>query len=340
MMPEGELAPSPIGATIGELIWGMAISQALYITAKLALIDLLCESPKSAEAIAQAIGAHEPSVQRLLQMLTTVNILTEEADGSFRPTSLGEQLASGHARSSRAMAILMGSPFVWQAWGRLEEAVMTGRPAFDQHFGESFFEYLDRRPAEASIFHAAMTGSSTGAIPDLLEAYDFTGCTRIVDVAGGHGALLQAILERYPQATGVLCDLPAVVEEARALKGSAVAQRCEFVGADMFQAVPAGGDVYILRNILHDWNDAQVIQLLQNCRRAIAADGRLLHIGLVLGPPNAPDFVRLLDLTMLALLPGRERTETEFRALFADAGFGLNRVIQLSGSTVIEGVPV
>jgi hypothetical protein len=340
MLLENGSAHRPPRFNIGEMIWGMAMSQAVYVTAKLGIIDALCEGPKTARVIAHAVRAHEPSLRRLLQMLTTIDILNEEADGTFRPTATGELLASGHARSSRAMAILMASPFVWQAWGRLEEAVMTGKPAFDQHFGESFFEFLDGRPEEAMIFHAAMTGSSSGDSTSVLEAYDFSGCRRIVDVGGGKGALLQAILNRYPRASGVLCDLPAVAAAAQAQMDLAVAHRCEFVGADMFQEVPAGGDVYILRNILHDWNDAQVLQLLQNCRRAMAADGKLLHIGLVLGPPNAPDFGRLLDLTMLALLPGRERSEAELQALYAAAGFRLNRVIPLSGSTIVEGVAV
>jgi hypothetical protein len=164
------------------------------------------------------------------------------------------------------MAIMMGSPFMWRPWGEFHDAVVTGRRAFDQRHGESFFEYLGRRPQDAAVFNAAMTSGMSGELAAILTAYNFSGCNRIVDVGGGHGTFLRGVLERYPHVTGVLCDVPPVVAEASARLGATPA-RCEFVGVDMFQSVPAGGDAYILRSIIHDWSDAEDTQILRNCRR-------------------------------------------------------------------------
>ncbi len=340
MEPEEPRASQPQGASLSEMIWGLAMSQALYVTAKLAIIDQLQDSALSSHELAHAVGAYEPSLRRLLHALTTIDILREDENGRFTATALGEQLHADHPQSRRAMAILMGSSFVWQSWSHLHASVMTGRPAFDLVFGEPFFEYLAHAPQDGAIFNAAMTSGSHNDVPAILAAYDFSGCTTIVDVGGGHGALLRGILEHYPHLTGILCDLPAVVAAADELRKSSVANRCEFVGTDMFESVPANGDAYILKSILHDWNDAQVLHLLRNCRRAIRDHGKLVHIGTVLKPSNEPDFGKWLDLTMLVLLPGRERTEAEFRELYAAAGFHLTQVIETDGPIIVEGVAV
>ncbi len=339
-MSEEPHVPNPPGASLTDMIWGLAISQALYVAARLAIVDHLQDGPKTAHEIAAAIGAHELSLQRLLRVLTTIDILTEDASGRFTATALGEQLRSDHPQSKRAMAILMGSPFVWQPWSHLHESIMTGTPAFDHVFGQPFFEYLERTPQDGAVFNTAMTSGSSNDVPAILAAYDFSGCAKIVDVGGGEGALLRGILEQYPHLTGVLCDLPSVVAAAHELRQSSVADRCEFVGTDMFQSVPAGGDVYILKSILHDWNDAQALKLLQNCRQAITDHGKLLHIGTVLKPSNEADFGKWLDLTMLVLLPGRERTAAAFRELYAAAGFDLTLVIEMEGPTIVEGTAV
>jgi hypothetical protein len=217
---------------------------------------------------------------------------------------------------------------------------VTGEPVFDRVYGESFFEYLGRRPDEAAQFNAAMTSSSTRSLPALLAAYDFSDCSRIVDVGGGQGTTLRGILEQYPQVTGVLFDLPSVVAEADRLRAPGLADRCEFVGGDMFQSVPAGGDAYFLRLIIHDWSDPEAIQILRNCRQAMADHGKLLLIEFVLKPSNEPDFGKWLDLNMLVLLTGRERTEVEFQELFAAAGFKLTQIISLGGPSLVEGIPM
>ena len=336
---ESPIAPPPAAVLAGH-ISGFMRSQTVHVAAKLGIADLLRDGPQSADALAAPLGAHAPSLRRLLLALTTIGILVEDDGGRFATTPLGALLRADHPQSARPFAILMGEPMVWRAWGALEETILTGAPAFDRVFGAPFFAYVAQRPEEAAVFNAGMTSLSGGHLSAILANYDFAGCTRIVDVAGGQGALLRGILERYPRATGVLCDLPSVVAGAHALKASAVAGRCEVVGVDMFRAVPAGGDTYLLKMILHDWADAEALQILRNCRQAIAAGGRLLVCDAVLAPPNAPDPAKWTDLNMLVLVTGRERTEEEFRGLYAAAGFRLTRTIPAGGLAILEGVPV
>jgi hypothetical protein len=333
-------APRADGGALSQLIWGFTVSQAVYVTAKLGIVDALRERPKTAREVAEAVGAHEPSLLRLLRALTTVDILVEDGHQRFTATPTGELLRSDHPHSVRAIALGQGGPLVWRPWGELCAAIQTGKPTFDQVHGESFFDYLCHQPEQAALFDAAMTSISSSEVPVILAAYDFTSLTKIVDVGGGQGALMRGILEWYPQATGVLFDLLPVVAEAQVLKNSAVAARCTFIGGDMFRSIPLGGDAYILRSILHDWSDAEAIQILRNCRQAIADQGKLLVIELLVTPSNQPDFAKWLDLHMLVLLTGRERIEAEFRELFAAAGFQLTRIIPLGGRAIIEGVPM
>ena len=187
---------------------------------------------------------------------------------------------------------------------------------------------------------AALNTSTSSQLADILEAYDFAGITRIVDVGGGQGALLRGILERYLGARGVLCEMPSVAAEARDLRGSAVEARCEFAGGDMFQSVPLGGQVYILKRIIHDWSDAEAIQILRNCRQAISDIGRIILVERIIGPSNQPDPAKWSDLTMLVMLTGRERSEPEYRGLYEAAGFKLTRVIPAGEFSIIEGAPV
>jgi hypothetical protein len=336
MHEEVKSNPQP---SIRDLLWGFAISQAVYVAANLAIFDFLGNGPKTSGELANSVAAHEPSLRRLLRALTSVNLLVED-NGQFAATPMGEQLRSDHPESWRPFALFLGMPIHWRAWGELETAIMTGKPVFDQVHGLPFFDYFEQRPDEAAVFNAAMTSGSSNELPAILVAYDFSEFTRIVDVGGGHGLLLRGILEGYPQARCVLCDLPSVVANAYQIRNTAVETRCEFVGVDMFQSVPSGGDVYILKSILHDWNDDEAVQILRNCRQAISDQGKLLHIGEVLKPSNEPDFAKWLDLTMLINLTGRERTEAEFRELYDAAGFRLSRVIPTGGPTIVEGIPV
>ncbi len=333
-------APGADGGTLNQLIWGFTRSQAVYVTAKLGIVDVLSDGAQTPRAIAERVGADERALRRLLRALTTIDILVEDRHERFAATPTGELLRSNHPQSVRAFAICMGAPLVWRPWGELCGGIQTGTPAFDDVYGESFFAYLGRRPEQAALFDAAMTSISSGNLPAILAAYDFSGLTKIIDIGGGRGTLLQGILEQYPQASGVLFDLLPVVTEAHPIKASSVAARCSFVGGDMFRAVPPDGDAYILKSILHDWSDAEALQILRNCRQVIAEQGKLLVVELLLAPSNQPDFTKWLDLNMLVLLSGRERSEAEFRELYAIAGFRLTRIIPLGARAIIEGVPI
>lgn len=311
----------------------------MHVAAKLNIIDLLHEGPKTPRELAESTGAHEPSLRRLLGFLTTVDVLNADGEGRFVATEMGELLRSDHPESERPWAILLGSPIIWRPWGDLYESILTGQPAFDRVFEEPFFQYLGRNPDDSEAFNAAMTSSSSD-VPTILDAYDFSGLSRIVDIGGGQGALLQGILERHPQASGVLYDLPTVVADSQWISDSTVSSRCEVVGGDMFQSVPAGGDAYILKRIVHDWSDAEAIQILQNCRQAMNEQGRVLLVERIAQPASQGNPATSSDLMMLVLVSGRERTEEEFRELYAEAGLKLTRVISAGGRSIIEGIRV
>jgi hypothetical protein len=305
MVTEESQAATSAGAALDQMIWGFAVSPAVYVTAKLGIVDVLSDGPKSSPEIASAVGAHEPALHRLLRALTSANILVEDANGRFAATAEGDLLRSDHSRSARRSAIFLGSPFMWRPWGALDEAIVAGTPTFDRIFGEAYYAYLARNAEDRAVFNAAMTSGSGAAVPSIVAAYDFSGFTRIVDVGGGEGALLRGILERCPHATGVLYDLPPVVAGADALRELALAARCEIIGGDMFQTVPSGGDAYVLRGVIHNWGDREAVQILRRCREAMSDEGTLLLVEFVLAPSNAPDVATRawnaawVDLTML-----------------------------------------
>ena len=339
-MVSAESAPAvmPLYRQLAQMVWGSMLTQALHVTARLGVVDVLRDGPKTAGEVAAATHAHPAAVARLLRFLTAVDVLAEDGDGRFSATALGDLLRSDHPQSARALAMMYGSPFCWRAWGDLYETVKRGGPAFDRVHGESFFDHFGHDADDAAIFNAAMTSLSTVDLPVVLDAYDFSGFAKIVDIGGGHGALLRGILERCPNATGVLADVPSVLATS-ALAGSVVGGRCEAVATDMFASVPAGGDAYVLKRILHDWSDAESSRILRNCRRAIAPHGKLLVMDAVVMPSNRPDPAKWMDLNMMVLLTGRERTEREFAELYASAGFRLTRVIPAGRLSIVEGAP-
>lgn len=329
--PTGEAS----GTALIHMIWAFMQTQALHVAAKLSLFDALHDAPKNARDLSVATGADEAAVHRLLRFLTSVGLATEDDEERFSSTPLGDLLRSDHPQSVRGLAVMYGEPYIWNAWGDLFETVKTGTSHFERRHGGSLFDYLAVHPDAAAAFDAGMTSSTRVEIPTILEVYDFSRFTKIVDVGGGHGALLRAILERFPDTSGVLFDRPPVIAAARAL----ATPRCELIEGDMFASVPAGGDAYMMKRILHDWNDDQAVRILRHCRRGIAAGGKVLVMDTVVQPPNRPDPAKWLDMNMLALLPGRERTEAELAAVFAQAGFRLTCVVPAGRLSIVEGVP-
>ena len=326
---------------ISQLLAGFITSQAIAVAAKLGIADLLEGGPRTIDDLAKATKAHVQSLHRILRMLTSVGIFAEDEPGRFRQTALSELLRSDHPRSARGMAILWGSSIIQKPSMELHRAVMTGVPAANHVFGAPIFEYLGAHPEDAAVFNAAMTSGSAMLVSDVVAAYDFSRFDQIVDVGGGHGLLLHAILSANPKLRGVLADLPAVVAGAEALRSEQIAARCEIVGGDFFASVPAGADAYIMKWVIHDWNDEDCLKILRNCRRAIRREGRLLIVDAVLTPCNEPDPGKLTDLLMLMMASGgRERTEVEFRDLLRRADFLLTRLITTaSGSSIIESQP-
>jgi hypothetical protein len=325
-----------------QLIYGFAPSQAIAVAAQLGLADLLKEEAKSIGELAGTTKAHASSLRRLLRALTSLGIFAEDVDDRFRQTPRSELLRSDHPRSVRTYAMMFGSELLWRPWGELHSAVMTGRSGFEHVFHASFFEHTSAHPGDAELFNAAMTSSSAIDAAGVVAAYDFSRFERIVDVGGGHGGLLHAILSANPKLRGVLFDQREVVAGAVILRSGALAARCEIASGDFFQSVPNDADAYIMRGVMHDWSDDEALKILKNCREAIRRDGRLLIVDSVLRPSNEPDFGKFRDLNMLVLLSGgRERTQAEFAELLAKAGFSLSSVILTSGmSSIVESHPI
>jgi O-methyltransferase domain len=325
-----------------QFIIGMIIPQAIHVAAKLDLADRVEKAPATLQELVAATRSDAAPLERLLKFLTSVGIFFEDAAGKYHQTPLSDTLRSDHPQSTRGFAILFGSELVWKSFGELATTVATGQPAFNHVFGTSFFEYLSRHPEDAAMFNNGMTSISFLDVPLIIAAYDFSAFGRIVDVGGGAGALLRGILSANPKLHGVLFDMPPVVKGADSLRIGSLASRCEIVGGDIFQNIPEGADAYLMRVVIHDWNDEDAVRILKTCRRAIPAHGKLLLVESVLKPRNQPDPGRFNDLTMLAVAPGgRERTEVEFKDLLRRAGFALTRVIPATGMTsIVEARPV
>jgi len=325
-----------------KLVTGTWVSQAISVAAKLGVADKLAAGPRSADDLAVDCACHARSLYRLLRALASIGIFSELPDRRFQLTPLAEDLRSDSSHSMRYAAIMLGEPHHYGAWGNLHGAVQSGGIAFNEVFGVPVFEYFDRNAEADDVFNRAMTELSRNAHFAIIDAYDFSHIETLVDVGGGYGALLSAILLANPHLQGVLFEQPHVIDEGSSyLESSGAADRIRTAPGDFFQAVPEGGDAYILSTVIHDWNDDESVQILQNIRRAIRPEGRLLLVEQVLQGPNASDFGKFADLNMLVMTGGGERTEAEFRELYARAGFELLRIIPTrSSSAIIEGAPV
>jgi hypothetical protein len=276
-----------------------------------------------------------------MRALASVGVFTEVSPGRFGLTPLADLIRTDAPGSMRSLAMLYAGEH-YRAWEDLLHSVRTGAPAFEQRFRMPYFTYLAGNPGANAIFNDAMTGWSNQVASGVAESYDFTPFGKIVDVGGGYGALLASILAKVPGARGVLFDQPHVVSGAAPLLESAgVAGRCDLVGGDFFTAVPGGGDAYILAQILHDWDDEHCHMILRRIREVIPRNGRLLVVELVVPPGDAPALAKWLDVHMLVLLAGRERTREEYAELFASAGFSLGDVVStVPGPSIIEAIPV
>ncbi|MDD5364455.1 MAG: methyltransferase [Gallionellaceae bacterium] len=318
-------------------------AQALHAAAELGIADLLADGPKTSDELAAACGAHAPSLYRLLLALTTLDICTEGPDGAFELTPTGEMLRSDAPDSLRAWTIWWGE-YLWPVWGNLLHSVRTGTSARKLLTGDSGFGHLERDAVAAAIFNQGLVELTRLAAASVIRHYDFSSCQRIVDVGGGYGELLLAILKANPGVCGSLFDLPhAVAGAQRRISEAGLGDRCDVQAGDFFEQVPAGADAYVLKSVIHDWEDENSLRILANCRRAVGGSGRLLLVEQILPDRLSHDArhqsLMRSDLTMLVAHAARERTESEYRRLLDGAGFRVTRVIATDSTfSVIEAV--
>jgi len=324
-----------------QMITGKWVSSIISTLAHFAIADHLEDGPKSVQQLADLTKTNPSALYRVLRAAASLGVFAELEDGRFAQTPLSEVLRSKASPCVRNMALMIRDDFHADSWQQLAWVTETGRPASYKLYGKGMFDWLSEVPDRAVNFNNAMTDMSSLDSPAIAGAYDFSGFKDIVDVAGGHGLLLAAILERTPALHGTLLEIPYVVEQA---KKSPIlvpfAGRCEFASGSFFDSVPAA-DAYIMKHILHDWDDEKSQKILGNCRKAIRPGGKLLVVDQVIPPGNEPSFGKLMDIEMMVLPGGRERTAEEWRALFTASGFRLERIISTPAmQSIIEGIPV
>jgi hypothetical protein len=320
--------PQPPSAAVFQLILNVWAAQSAATFARLGMADLLAEGPAPARLVAERAGTHTGATYRLLRGLATVGIVEALADDRFSLTRVGQCLRSDVPGSMRSLLIAEMAPGHWLPWGDIEHSIRTGTPAAPKTLGKPAWEYYAEHPEEANHFAQGMSGFSAMAIDAVLEAYSFTGAHLVVDVGGSHGSLLSAVLQTLPHARGILFDRPNVVSGAGpALDRAGVAPRVMCQGGSFFESVPEGGDVYLLKSVLHDWSDDECVTILSACRKAMSPDGCVVVIEMLISNLGPPSPAPLIDLNMLVMLTGRERTEEEFGALFTRAGLALSRIV-------------
>ncbi|VTU39679.1 Multifunctional cyclase-dehydratase-3-O-methyl transferase TcmN [Variovorax sp. PBL-H6] len=330
--------PSPALA-LRRMIEGYQVSQALHVAATLGIADLLAEGERSADELAASTGTHAPTLYRLLRALASVEVLHEGDAQRFTLAPMGQTLRSDAEGSMAGWAAFIGSSAYWQAWSGLLYGVRTGENAFVHAHGQGVWDYRAAHPENGALFDRAMTALSKRASAAMLAACDFSGLRSIVDVGGGNGALLAAVLLAHPELQGTLMDLPEVVARAQAqLVVAGMGDRCRVVGGSFFEQVPAGADAYLLRSVIHDWDDGDAVRILATVAKAMATHSRVLVVERVIAPPNEGRDAKFSDLNMLVAPGGRERTLAEFEAVLEPAGLKLGRVVDAGGFSVLEAV--
>jgi hypothetical protein len=323
-----------------QMATGYWVSQAIYVAAKLGIADLLKDGPQTCLTLAAATESDAPSLFRLMRALASVGVFSHVGRDGFALSPLAERLRTEAPASLRAMVITIGE-IHYQACGNLLHSVQTGCSAFDNTFGASLFDYLRQNVDAADAFNQGMANVASMLAYAVLMAYDFAGISSIVDVGGGHGTLLEKVLQFNPDMRGTVFDTASTIEGAtRSLGKNAWGRRCSYVAGDFFTSVPQGADAYILCGVIHDWDDNRALTILGNCRRAMTKHSKILVVDMVVPPTKANCFSKLLDLNMLVMTGGRERTETEFCTLLDASGYKLTKIVPtMAPQSVIEAAP-
>lgn len=333
---------TPPSAFLTQILLGSLASQALYVAAKLGIADQLADGPKTVEQLANATNTDAPSLYRVLRALASIGVFVEQDGRAFAQTTTSEPLRSDVPNSMRDVTIFWGEDWHWEVWGKILYSVRTGKSAWAQIHGDEVFEYFAKNLEAGEIFNRAMSSFTGVAADAVVDSYDFGGIETIVDIAGGHGRLLTGILNANPKMRGILFDLPHVIDGAREqIAATAAADRVDFVSGDFFASVPEGYDAYIMKHIIHDWDDERAIAIMKNIRQAMKPGGRVLLVEAVIAEGNNQDFGKLLDIEMLVSPGGKERTADEYKELFTRAGLKLTRIVPTkSPYSVIEAVSV
>ncbi len=334
----------PPQAVLLDYLCGMMRTQAIHHATRLRIAELVKDGPKSISELAEATQTHRPSLTRLLRALVSIGIFTEMEPEYFAQTPLSALLEPGVPGSMYHVALLHGDYWQWHVWEGFAYTLQTGEQTFSQLFGMEMFQYFTQHsPESAKVFNDAMTGFSEQVnMPIATTNYDFASLDMLVDIGGGMGTQLTTLLKVHPTIRkGILFDRPPVIAQAQAtIAASGLGERCELVGGNFFEGIPEGADAYFMKQIIKDWNDAQCIQLLSNCRKAMKLGGRVLVAEIVLLPGRETSLQKFIDLQLMILSPGQERTEAQYRQLFEAAGFTLARIVPTTSPySILEGVP-
>ena len=332
--------PSTPGEELVRLFRGFWTSRAIYVATELGIADLLADGPRTVADLAATTKTHEPSLYRVLRLLASEGVFAETDDGRFELTPKAAALQQGGG-PARLQVLFLGRPASWAAAGNLSHTVRTGETAFDSVHGVDFFEYNRQHPGDQVLFDQLMAAQTKPVARAVAAKYEFAHMRSIIDVGGGRGALAVEILAAHPHLKGAVFDQPAVAAEATgAIAEAGLGDRCEGVGGDFFRAVPKGHDAYLLKYVLHDWDDEECVAILRSCRNAMGPGARLLVVEAIMPAGNKPSFGKTQDINMLINVGGSERTQAEYRALYEAAGFKLSRFIPLMGELhIVEGVP-
>ena len=318
----------PVQAQMLQFITNFWTSRAVYIAAKLGIADLLKSGPKTVEELAQETETDASSLYRIMRALTSIGLFKNGTGRQFALTPMSETLVTDAPGSVRWFLISELGQEHYPAWGNLMHSVKTGEIAFDSFFGMNCWKYFAQNPEDAAVFNDSMSGMTAAANEAIMSLYDFSNFKTVVDIGGGHGGLITTILKANPEAKGILFDSPQVVGGAKPkLEQAGVADRCEVVAGDFFAAVPAGGDAYVMKWIIHDWEDEKALTILKNVRAQIQPEGRLIIVDCIVPEGDEPHFAKTFDLNMMVMTGGKERTAAEFEKLVSAAGFKLLQVI-------------